>query len=183
MKTLRLLVTENCNRNCDGCYNKQFDIPNLPEVSSLEELSQYDEIILTGGEPMLYPVATIALVSKIKVTYPKKTVYVYTADITNITQVMSLLNVSDGITVTLHEPKDLEDFYAFNKYLRLVIPAIKQKSLRLNVFSDIKVDTTWHDMDEVMSLWKIKDNITWIKNCPLPENETFKKLWSEPCGD
>jgi hypothetical protein len=27
--------------------------------------------------------------------------------------------------------------------------------------------------------WKIKNNIVWIKNCPLPEDEIFGKLRDE----
>ena len=48
--------------------------------------------------------------------------------------------------------------------------SFKSKSLRLNIFKGIdysSIDT---------SLWDIKDNIEWIKNCPLPKNEVFQKL-------
>ena len=47
-KTLRLLLFEDCNRNCKKCCNKQWDLKLLPEVGSFKD---WDEIILTGGEP------------------------------------------------------------------------------------------------------------------------------------
>jgi len=48
MKKLRFLLWEDCNKQCSGCCNKQFDLDNLLKVSSTE-FQSYDEIELTGG--------------------------------------------------------------------------------------------------------------------------------------
>ena len=56
MKKLRLLLTENCNRECKGCCNTDWDIKNLPEISADEIINEnFDLIMITGGEPLLYP--------------------------------------------------------------------------------------------------------------------------------
>lgn len=48
-KKLRLLVTAKCHNKCPMCCNNQFDFEKIPVVDRLD----YDEISITGGEPML----------------------------------------------------------------------------------------------------------------------------------
>lgn len=48
-KKLRLLVTAKCHNKCPMCCNKQFDFEKIPVVDRLD----YDEISITGGEPLL----------------------------------------------------------------------------------------------------------------------------------
>ena len=48
-KKLRLLVTAKCHNKCPMCCNNQFDIEKIPVVDRFD----YDEISITGGEPML----------------------------------------------------------------------------------------------------------------------------------
>ena len=49
---LRLLLFEECNRSCPGCCNRDWDLQPLPVCY---DLPPYRIILLTGGEPMLYP--------------------------------------------------------------------------------------------------------------------------------
>ena len=46
----RVLVTKKCNRKCKGCCNETLGI--IDKIS-FEDLFKYDEICITGGEPML----------------------------------------------------------------------------------------------------------------------------------
>ena len=49
---------------------------------------------------------------------------------------------------------------------------MESKSLRLNLFPDIKK----HIPDNTdLSLWKVKD-MQWIKDCPVPTDEEFKRV-------
>lgn len=49
---------------------------------------------------------------------------------------------------------------------------MESKSLRLNLFPDIKK----HIPDNTdLSLWKVKD-MKWIKDCPVPADEEFKRV-------
>ena len=53
---------------------------------------------------------------------------------------------------------------------------IKGKSLRLNLFADMKLLLPEH-ID--LSLWNVKE-MEWLENCPLPQGEDFrriKELW------
>ena len=161
---LRLLVTKNCNRNCPGCCNKEWDLDKLPEAELVH--TRYDEIIITGGEPLLNIEAVMLLCEKIRVLQPGVPIYVYTACI-DIEKISKILGVCDGVTLTLHTPLDGVSFFN-SKYNRF--KNIFNKSLRLHVFEGIAVPSNAY-----VSRWDVKDSIRWIKNCPLPKDEIFCK--------
>jgi len=165
-KTLRLLVTDECPRSCEGCCNKDYDLPNLPITKRFD----YKEIIITGGEPLKFPGKLFELIKGLRLVTDAK-IYVYTANMSSFTNVAHLISITDGITVTLHDKNDSELFTRFNEFARKVkfLSNMPDKSLRLNVFKGISYKNT-------DSLWKVKDNIEWIENCPLPDNEEFKRL-------
>jgi MoaA/NifB/PqqE/SkfB family radical SAM enzyme len=164
MKTLRLLLFDKCNNRCAGCCNNDWDLKNLEQE---KDFSQYDEIVLTGGEPMLRPIFVINTIKKIR-QQTSVPIYMYTAKVDKPYEVLSMLHVLDGLTVTLHDAGYVE--YRFKKFNDLLLKIRPVKSFRLNVFKG--VDLTGVDL----SMWRIKDNIVWIPNCPLPANETFKRL-------
>lgn len=164
MKKLRLLFTQDCNRNCPGCCNKQWDLDKLKNVSHYN----YDEILLTGGEPLLYTQELKGVIKAIK-SVSKAKVYLYTA-VSHKESIYDVLPLLDGITLTLH---DKNDFHGL-KWLLYIINKnpedFKNKSLHLNVFKGIDLS----DLD--LYGWKVKDNVEWIDNCPLPEDEEFLRI-------
>ena len=162
MKILRLLLFEDCNRKCEGCCNKDWDLKNLPVATSFTE---YDEILLTGGEPLLDWRYVVKVAQKIKSENSAK-VFVYTAKVDNLTNVIIILDNIDGLTVTLHEQSDVIPFRVLETYLKSNFKT--GKSFRLNVFRG--VDVEWDE-----EIWKVKDDIVWAENCPLPKNEEFKR--------
>ena len=176
---LRILLLEECNRSCDGCCNKDFDLNNLPVVD-MDDLERYYEIILTGGEPMLRPELVLETALELK-TKSDANIYMYTADVSNIPAMFGIMNTIDGITVTIHNSEqmeiDVENFMKFDQSLCNLSeygrwPTIAQHcSLRLNVFKDVPINTKW-----TKCLWAVKNNINWIKNCPLPDGEVFMRL-------
>ncbi len=164
MKKLRLLLFEECNRNCNGCCNKDWDLSKLPIVESYRG---YDEIILTGGEPMLHPMFVMTTIGQIllETTAP---IYLYTAKVDDIKETRKIIRYTDGVCVTLHEQRDVVPFIQLNK--SLIESPILGKSFRLNIFRGINIEK------ENTYEWKVKDNIEWIKDCPLPEGEVFMRL-------
>lgn len=164
-KTLRLLITEKCNRNCPDCCNKQMDLETLPVCTSYKG---YDEIILTGGEPMLMPNKVRMLVNTIrKQTRDETKIYMYTAKTDNLQGALSVLYFLDGMTVTIHDIGDWTPFGKFNSRL----PVKCDKSLRLNVFKTCRLRNYY-----MFDKWKVKDDVEWLKDCPLPPNEVFMRL-------
>jgi len=166
MKKLRLLLFEDCNRDCDGCCNKDWDLEHLPIEN---DFSGYDEILLTGGEPMLDWRYVMKVAHKIKAESDAK-IYVYTAKVDVLCDVIIVLDYVDGITVTIHDYIDIPPFLALNGYLRCNFR--KGKSFRLNIFRGI-------DFKYDEGIWVVKDNIDWIKDCPLPDNETLARCGIE----
>lgn len=172
-KKLRLLVTTNCPNKCPMCCNNQFDFNKLPIVDRWN----YDEIMITGGEPLLYTDSLIGLllsiddITKVMGITPKLFVYTSVCDYENILNIIPHIN---GVVITPHKNSDIEDFIQLNKFLcnRKDYFYVEDTSFRLNLFSDIKALLP-KDID--LSLWKVKD-MAWIENCPVPEGEDFRRI-------
>ena len=173
-KKLRLLVTTNCPNRCPLCCNNRFDFSKLPIVDRWN----YDEIMITGGEPLLYPDYVRSLIIGINTFQdsmgiaPSK-IYIYTA---RIFYIVPLIPYVDGIVYTPHSQKDASDFVRINQWLIKHGTSEKDCSLRLNLFPDIKAMLP-DGID--LHLWKVKD-IEWVEDCPVPEGEDFRriaKLW------
>lgn len=172
MKKLRLLLFEKCDRRCPGCCNKDWDLQSLPALSVPDLMMRkyrFDEIILTGGEPLLEPELVEQLIYDIK-EVTNVPIILYTAKLNNCYVFFKILNLVDGITLTLHTQRDSLVFGMLNDRL-LKVGNEAGKSLRLNIFKGI--DTDGKDL----SMWKVKKDIVWIKDCPLPEGEELYRLY------
>jgi organic radical activating enzyme len=169
MKKLRLLLFKECDRSCPGCCNKQWDLNELPIE---DDFTKYSKILLTGGEPLLRPFVVKSVILDIR----KQTnvpIILYTAKSDDIKRFTNILDIVDGITLTLHEQYDVDNFLKLNADISSYYNRhkYKNKMLRLNVFHNVNVPDLF-DFD----MWKIKNNIVWIDDCPLPTNEVFKRL-------
>lgn len=171
-KKLRLLVTSQCHRNCALCCNKSFDLNKLPVVEHFD----YEEIMITGGEPALVckqvqeleiSIKTLAFAKGVK---PPK-IYVYTA-MPDRNMFIQMLSHSDGIVLTLHDEHSLPAFIELNDWLIEHAYRIVRYSLRLKIF-----DKSILPKDVDLSLWH-KEETKWIENCPLPEGEDFRRIKS-----
>lgn len=159
----RLIVTYKCNRDCPGCCNKNWKYDPAQEIDNYD----YEEIIITGGEPLLFLEKVIELIKDIRTKSSAK-ILLYTAQ---SRQIMKILNLVDGVCLTLHEQADVHSFnyFVWENKDRL---AKANKSLRLNVFKEAMVNTHVY----TLGLFKVKDNIEWLKDCPLPSDEKLFKL-------
>lgn len=168
MKKLRLLLTKDCDRSCKGCCNKDWDLEALETVTA-QELGNYDEILVTGGEPLLYPQLLLKELARIRAFSLGAKLIVYTAKTDNIGLFVAVNHIVDGMTLTLHTQKDvakLQEILDYNTRTNQKLGG----SLRINIFKNID----YSSLD--LNGWIIKDNMVWIKDCPLPENEVFKKI-------
>ena len=163
MRKLRLLLTEDCNRACPGCCNIGFDLKGLPIC---EDLTCWDEVYLTGGEPMLNPDSVIVIADSIPM--PTK-VILYTAKVDPLEAAMAVLEALDGMTLTLHDQGDVEPFLALNE--AILETGWITLSLRLNVFEGVQLPA-----GVKLDLWTVRAGRTWVKDCPIPEGEVFMRL-------
>jgi hypothetical protein len=166
MKKLRLLLFRDCNRSCEGCCNKGIDFDKVPVIDNFDT---WDEVYLTGGEPMLHPEIVRSTIGKFPITTK---LYMYTAKVDELYDTINLLKYHlEGITLTLHEPKDLDAFIILNNEILANRAIYSFSSLRLNVFKEVVIPS-YVDL----SMWKVKDNMVWIVDCPVPADEVFMKL-------
>ena len=166
-RRLRLVLFEECRRNCSGCCNKDFDLPSLPVCDSYKG---YELIMLTGGEPMLHPEKVMEAVGRIR-RETDAPIILYTALTADKDALSRIIRQINGITVTLHDNSDVKPFLDFDDYY--VGAWGSSKTYRLNVFNGVEID-----LGDVKGKWKVKPEIEWIKDCPLPEGEVLMRFES-----
>lgn len=171
MKNLRLLVSEKCNRACQGCCNKDIDLDGLQICTNFKD---YDLIMVTGGEPMIIKKEVIHVIEIIRQDNPRAKIIMYTAYRDSPVELLHMLDILDGITITLHEQEDVEPFLKLVELIKSTgrLQRGFDKLLRVNIFEGVA-------MGQNPEVWTVKRNIKWIKNCPLPENEDFKRFCNE----
>lgn len=112
LRKARVLVTEYCDRKCEGCCNKYSRIMDqMVDITSFDQIAGYDVICLTGGEPMADPIFLLRCIEAARESFIPK-VYVYTA-LYDPTFFRSVVEKTEGIHFTLHYPasfQDIEDF-------------------------------------------------------------------------
>ena len=162
MKKLRLILFEDCHKKCEGCCNKDWDLKSLPIYHNYK---QFDMVLLTGGEPLLRPKLVRTVIDKIY-KESKAIIIIYTALAHLPYTFCALLELVDGITLTIYEQQDVPDFERLCK--KLTNSNIMGKTMRLNIFDDIVIPT-------IPEYWRVK-RIKWIKNCPLPDGEILGRL-------
>lgn len=121
MKKARLIVTFSCVRDCVYCCNKYRTARSwMTPVEHLEELDDYDEVMITGGEPLLHSRDVGAIITGLQYWKPGRPVYLYTAIYRPI--IVNFLRVLDGVHYTIHAPMtdcDLADFVAFQRAIKI----------------------------------------------------------------
>jgi len=133
------------------------------EISNLSELDGFNEVNLTGGEPMLDIDRTIEIARYFKER--GCTVYCYSALFHN--RLRELLPFIDGLHFTLHKESGLKEMNEFS-WLQNIIYNYPEKSFRLYMvqgFSEI--------ITLVPGVWSRIELKPWIEEgeCPLPEGE------------
>lgn len=115
---------------------------------------------------MLKPDLIIETCRRIREQNTSAPIFLYTAWITReLTRVLPYLQ---GITITFHAQSDVGRFLRMKPLLERY-PLL---SRRLNIFDGINTE----DID--LRKWEVRRGLKWIKNCPLPEGEVFKKIRS-----
>lgn len=115
-KKLRLVVTDCCHNQCPLCCNKRYDMTQLPVVDRWD----YDEVMITGGEPSLFSNRVRELVESIRIldaaSGKSRKIYMYTA-VYSSTFVAYLLDCLDGIVASPHNQRDVVQFVELVKQI------------------------------------------------------------------
>lgn len=170
-KTARFLITMDCNRACKGCCNTYEPIMrHAVRIPTIEPLQGFDEIMITGGEPMLYPEMTKDIITRLwmQTNRPLK-IFLYTATFhPMLKEIASMVN---GIHFTLHHPYTVQDAFGFQSFQDMALnPKFDKCSFRCYIDPTIKEEIRIRP-----NAWKRLEVKPWIESgdCELPENNLF----------
>ncbi len=174
----RVILTRKCNRKCPDCPNNAVDFDSIKKTN-LSNLLEYDELILTGGEPMLRGDKTLETVRQLRLHY-KKPIYLYTAhfNVKNRKYFEEILELIDGITFTLHynataeeviqllELSDIIDNYGYWR-------GTGDFYSRLNIAENLCTDRF---IGALKDFWDKVSELIYMEDCPVPEGEELVYL-------
>ena len=168
----RLIVTRACNRQCAGCCNGYIGKGIIPEprrVERLEDLMRYEEVMITGGEPVLVPFLSHGVAANLRARNYIGKILLYSATFERdlYERITPLI---DGIHFTLHAEatsRDIFDFMAFQDWVR---HSKISGHLSIRAYIDPRVQGEVVIRPSVFKRLEVKP---WIDEgeCPLPEGE------------
>jgi hypothetical protein len=164
-------MTWDCPRDCDFCVNK--NLPVEPKLCRVEDLAGYDQVLLTGGEPMLYPIRVLDTVRRLRRQTPTEAqkIFLYTAFFTPA--LSGLIEFVDGVHCALHHPlssADLRGFYGFQRLIGIRYAGLG-KTFRLYIEPRIRCA-----VEIVPCRWERVEVKPWLKDCPMPPDEELFEL-------
>lgn len=166
-KTARVIVTLNCNRKCPGCCN--INLPEHRKVSTDEELMGYQEIVITGGEPMMIPGKVLEFINRMWEKGYRGKMYLYTSFWNGKGISKEILKELDGLTFTFHAECTDEDIIALKNLSNSGILQNKDFSSRLII--DKRVYERYDLSNINFSRWDVIRRLEWKEKCNPAENE------------
>lgn len=151
-KIIHLMITPLCNRSCEHCCNKQYDISEIPVVTD-EELRRCETLCLTGGEPFKFT-NPCEIAKYYKNRYKNiKNVYVYTnaIELANWLWFHSRVNYIDGLSVSI---KSRDDKYIFEEEIITNCSVTTLSSNRLYVFDNLIDDVEINNFTIIKREWQ-----------------------------
>lgn len=173
---MRVIVTSDCVRCCPGCCNTFLTPDDYRTISFeglVQESSAYAGIMLTGGEPMLYPKQTLELVQSIR-SRTNLRVFLYTALYEPVERSVweQMLPLLSGIHFTLHAEStdiDIVNFARLSRFVRASLGVVHDQNMRVAIDSRLYDRYDFRNVD--FSCWDIVRKLIWSDECPVPDHE------------
>jgi len=161
-KDARIIITYKCNRKCPGCANTYSSVMSKAQsLTSVKQLKDYDNLVISGGEPMLFPDRVTKIAKILKKAVPQAKIFLYTA-LNRGDEIERILPYIDGINFTVHDnpgEKDIMEFHSFqamasrwrNKSFRLYATKSTAENLHIipSIWSRVKLDP-WMSEDDMV---------------------------------
>ena len=170
---MRVFITEKCNRRCRSCIKK--DMRAMKRVS-FEELKDYEEIIIAGGEPMLISERCVEMVHRLRFQGYQGKIYLYTSDASKVGKYWGadmLIDEVDGIIFTLYYSSKKDRLKSDLRSLRKLDKFLKSKD-RSGKEDRLIMDSRVYTSEYAGSLkgWSeiLSQKMTACK-CVIPEGE------------
>lgn len=166
-RTARVIVTFDCNRKCLGCCNS--NLPEYKTIHSDEELMKYQEIVITGGEPMLIPGKVLEFINRLWDKGYRGKLYLYTSFWNDKGISKEILKELDGFTFTLHAECTDADIIALKSLSNSGILQNKGFSSRLII--DKRVYDRYDLSNINFMRWSVIRKLEWKEKCDPAQNE------------
>lgn len=140
----------------------------MKKIQKFEELLKYDEIVITGGEPMLIKDKLFNFLLSLRDNGFKGKIFMYTALWDGGIYNHEILDLLDGITFTLHNEATKEDIYAV-KVLSHVVNSKKHLNSRL--FIDNRIYDSFIESQRRFDLWDEVRKLEWKDECQPAQHE------------
>ncbi len=178
----RVIVTLECNRHCENCCNTGDAFFDHKWLNDINELLAYDEIIITGGEPMLISNEVVIFVHELRrnLMYTGK-IYIYTALYNQSLrfEYLDLFNYINGLHYTIHAEAEDQEVMEL-KQLSEILPRQRGLSFRLAIDNRLYKRFDFSNID--FSAWSVIRKLQWQVNCKLPEDEKLFIYELSPFG-
>lgn len=175
----RVLITEDCNRNCSGCCNTYSKIMrNAQYIDDLGDLPpRLSEIMITGGEPMLFPDKTERIARELRSRSPSSRIYLYSA--LYHSNLENIIPIIDGLHYTIHEGATKGDLKLLDRLQGLLQAYRKdwsEKSFRLYIDNRVHlpvrvIPNVWTQVN--MSKWLTERELLDKQPEGLPKDESL----------
>ena len=167
----RVLITKDCNRKCPHCCSEFNTVMSTMRETTIPKLASYGEVMITGGEPMLYPERVKTFINLIREQNSTTKIYLYTALFTP--ELIDIIPLLDGIHYTLHIRANQNDVDGFTKFQEAVKPYHTTMSVRSYIDPAVELPVTIYPW-----LYYRLEVKPWIMEgeCPLPDGEDLLYL-------
>ena len=182
-KVTQVIVTKKCLKRCRGCVTKTLlDL----ETVTFDDLMSYENIHITGGEPMLMADRCVELVHRLRLKDFTGMITLSTSDASRVGRYWAadmLIDEVDGLFFTLHYNANKEKLKNELRSLRKLDKYLSSKD-RKGKDDVLYIDKRVYDTEYVKTLkggWSLIEPQEWIRNIKVdnPEDYVFYDLEGE----
>lgn len=165
-KVTKVVVTRKCNKRCRGCVTRTLD--DIQKVT-FEDLMSYEDILITGGEPMLMSDRCVELVHRLRLKGYTGKIALSFSDASRVGRYWAasmLIDEVDAIFFTLHYSSNKEKLKSDLKNLRKLDKYLKEHD-RAGKDAVLYIDKRVFNQDYANSLtggWSLIDPQEWVKD-------------------
>ena len=168
----RVLITKKCFRGCEGCCNDNIDIQYAMESANIYDLLKYDEIVLTGGEPLQIKGLTTKVVEDLRMLGFEGKIILYTSLVTRELYDLIGKHLIQGITFTLHDKLYKNEIERLKYFSKRMDEVNHKTNMRFKIETSIahKHTTLLKHIDKH---WDSCEQIEWFEDgeCPIIEDK------------
>lgn len=171
MSTAKVIITLDCPKNCLYCHTQQ--MTEYQAIDTLDNLLNYDKILIIGGEPLLYPKKLIRFFTELGTLGYQGDYFLYSS--LYCKDLISIIDFVNGLHFTI--PYEATDYDIISlKHLSKDLKHIENKSFKLTIDSRLYQKYDFSNID--FSCWNVVKKEIWQqKQSNRDEKLFYLKGW------